>query len=645
MRLTRNVFPFILGLLLCSPLASQAAGPPAWTILGYMDCDCDLEAAQIEDLKEMLAAGSGPEVQVVVLCDRSPQGEESDGYSNEPVGGLKNWSTAKLLRLQNGKLQELADWGEVNMSDGSTLERFLREVPRQFPAQKTALFFGDHGASWPGACLDDSASEGDHLTPVEIAAALKNSGTPRLELVGFDCCLMGHLENWLLLSPYARYAIGSEELEPGSGWHYTPTLKRLLARPAMSGAELGKAICEEFQWSFDRAKDPDTRAEGQAITLSVVDLEALQAAQGAFSELAQACHQALQQGGRETWVKLARCRAHSEEYGKSGDPKEPGSAVHDLGHLCSLLTQEFAGAPLAQVAQRARQALLGCVVTTVHGPARKSASGLSVFFPPDLEVLQQPQPLTYAQTVGATPWLTFLQSFVGAGNLDHQGVQLATVQSTGKTLVLGQSLNLTSHVSGDDLDEAYFVLAQTSGQHVVFIGSLPSQPDASGTLHEQWNGDWLYLGSDNQSLLCPITEAEETEDGEYLVQIPTQVCLPRQNKWREVTFHVLIHEQQDGSLKGEVIYAMLEDGGAPRQIRLPAGTRLRPLYLTVDATGDESMEASEDPADTITLRSGKELDIFYDEVDPGDYLVGFLATDLAGNTTDETVPVTVVAPK
>ena len=43
---------------------------------------------------------------------------------------------------------------------------------------------------------------------------------PPFELIGFDACLMGTLETANIVANYARYMIGSEENEPGSGWNF-----------------------------------------------------------------------------------------------------------------------------------------------------------------------------------------------------------------------------------------------------------------------------------------------------------------------------------------------------------------------------------------------------------------------------------------
>ena len=40
------------------------------------------------------------------------------------------------------------------------------------------------------------------------------------ELIGFDACLMASVEMASVASPYAKYMVASEEVEPGSGWDY-----------------------------------------------------------------------------------------------------------------------------------------------------------------------------------------------------------------------------------------------------------------------------------------------------------------------------------------------------------------------------------------------------------------------------------------
>src|SRR5262249_4566279 len=106
---------FVCVIFMSLPGRTSAQNPSAdWTLMFYMDCDNNLEDAQLNDLDEMMAIGSSENVNVIVLCDRNPNGNKDEGYTNRDIGGVKNWTTAKLLFVERGKLHELADWGEVN---------------------------------------------------------------------------------------------------------------------------------------------------------------------------------------------------------------------------------------------------------------------------------------------------------------------------------------------------------------------------------------------------------------------------------------------------------------------------------------------------------------------------------------------------
>jgi hypothetical protein len=43
----------------------------------------------------------------------------------------------------------------------------------------------------------------------------------QLDIIGFDACLMSMWEIGSVLSPYAKHLLGSELLEPGTGWDYS----------------------------------------------------------------------------------------------------------------------------------------------------------------------------------------------------------------------------------------------------------------------------------------------------------------------------------------------------------------------------------------------------------------------------------------
>ena len=104
--MTRQRAAWGLGFLLV--LAATGARPVAaeaeWTWLFYTCADNDLETPQLENIRQMMQTGSDADVNLVVLLDRSPKGEQ-DGpgqYSNDDLANIKNWSGVKLLKVEKG---------------------------------------------------------------------------------------------------------------------------------------------------------------------------------------------------------------------------------------------------------------------------------------------------------------------------------------------------------------------------------------------------------------------------------------------------------------------------------------------------------------------------------------------------------------
>mgnify|MGYP003376770644 CR=1 FL=1 len=230
-----------------------------WLIMLYVDADDNiLERDMMVDLNEVERVGSSDQVHIVAQVDR---------YKGA-FSGMGNWTSTKRFYITKdddlGKLNspELADLGELNMADGQTLSDFITWALVNYPARKHALILSDHGSGWPGGFSDPApGGQGrdklalaeemdDNLWLMELDTALdaarQKTGLDKFELIGFDACLMGMLEVYTTLTPHARYAVASEEVEPALGWAYAGFLSQLIANPAMNGADLGRAIVNSY---------------------------------------------------------------------------------------------------------------------------------------------------------------------------------------------------------------------------------------------------------------------------------------------------------------------------------------------------------------------------------------------------------------
>lgn len=234
-------------------------GADDWTVMVYIAADNDLEPFSIDDLNEMESVFYGPNVNVVVLFDRSPGYDASNG----------NWSgTRRGLVTHDDNLtiisSSLVDIGEKNTGNPATLTDFINWGAANYEARNYALVVWDHGGGLSGACWDNT-SNGDHLTANELRTAIDNA-QPQLDFIGYDACSMGILEMVWDLVPLTDVVVASQELIPGPGWAYDRWLANLTANPGMSAVALGQAAVDTY--GVEYAGTPN-------VTLSALRTDAL----------------------------------------------------------------------------------------------------------------------------------------------------------------------------------------------------------------------------------------------------------------------------------------------------------------------------------------------------------------------------------
>lgn len=99
-------------LFVCAAPAAAQAPRAQWTLLFYLAADNDLEAAQVQDLREMLAVGSTGDVNVLVLADRHPGGVGK--YSNDAIAELRFARVADLAHaVDDDVVAEIENWQAV----------------------------------------------------------------------------------------------------------------------------------------------------------------------------------------------------------------------------------------------------------------------------------------------------------------------------------------------------------------------------------------------------------------------------------------------------------------------------------------------------------------------------------------------------
>ena len=244
--------------IVCELFDESTIDMAQWTFMTYIS-DSDLEYFSIEDMIEMERVGSTDEVNIVVQIDRW-DGYDKPDWNDESNG---DWETAKRYLITKENKGDhvigstaLEDLGEINTGDPDELVEFVQWAQANYPAEHYALNIWNHGSGATGVAYEQSCpdycwyygNEADKLELSEIDSALSeitNNGENKLDIVGFDACLMSTIEVVEAVAPYSDIMIGSEILEPGDGWDYS-FLQLIVDNPSTTPEQLGAKIVDTF---------------------------------------------------------------------------------------------------------------------------------------------------------------------------------------------------------------------------------------------------------------------------------------------------------------------------------------------------------------------------------------------------------------
>ncbi len=221
--------------------ASTTGTTPDWRILVFINGDNNLESAAVDDVNEMEAARFGTGIGVGVQIDRIGGYDSSNG----------NWTdTRRGIIAPDGSTttigSSLTSIGETDMGSGQALTSFLNWGATNLPGGRTALIVWNHGAGPLGGVSYDDSQNHSYLGNREIVDAIAASSLGRVDLLGFDACLMASIELASEAAGIATHLVAAERTEPGDGWDYTAFLDALAAAPNRDAATLATAIVDSY---------------------------------------------------------------------------------------------------------------------------------------------------------------------------------------------------------------------------------------------------------------------------------------------------------------------------------------------------------------------------------------------------------------
>lgn len=656
--------------------------PPAlpdqtWLVLLYMDADDELlEQAMYLDLNEAELIGSSAQVQIVAQMDRYEGGFAGDG----------DWNTAKRFYLtQDTDLnalasEEIADLGEVNMADKNTLVDFVSWAVETYPADKYVLILSDHGSGWPGGWSDQSAGD-DTLTLVEIENALADiqneTGIEQFELIGFDACLMSSIEVFTAISPYARYAVASEEVEPAIGWAYTSILMELVNGPGMTGAHLGEVVVRTYIDGDIALVDAPRELVEQmqaSVTMAAVDLAVI-------PDLLAALDAMLVEVSEIDQGNVAQARYFSQAYFSIFGKGVPQSFL-DLGHLTQMLSAEGKSPELSQATEDLLNILGAAVIAEKHGPQRPGSTGVSIYFPNSVlygayDFL--PGSNVYVSTVSRfaaeSLWDDFLlfhytgasMPAVGAGttamasaNATVTGpgvgqIEIAPVSASSDVFSMENPVFLSTEITGGHVAQIFLYrglyVEESNAILLLYNGYLPAdtEQEINGVVFPDWDAQTvngvLSLGgslwpenlvvTDGTAQAVALLVPEQYGGGGiyqvygFFTSVATEdryYAMMRFNLDSAQMLNLIVFTEQGGTL-------------VPREYSPQLGDQFTTELTWIDLGTGEQLYSE---GDTLTFGSTA---FWLDAIPsiPGQYLIGAKVVDLDGNSYRQEIWMTVEA--
>lgn len=605
-----------------------------WTLLVYMDADNNLERSALKDFNEMEAAGKSDRINVVVQIDRSLEETTVDD----------NWSEARRYLVTGDAdsdritSEQLDSLGEINMGDPAVLQEFLTWGIRNYPSNRYALIIWDHGAGWNGIAFDEDvgfADASDHISLPDLkkalAGALAETGLDKLDLIGFDACLMGQLELYNAIYPFGEFAVGSEELTPGNGWDYKNLLRRLYTEPSQDGASAAKTVVSSFADYYRLTETNDY------VTMSAVDLSLLPELAFALEQLSTSLAEDPQFVSGAVGDARGGALAFARAYPESVDSH---SSI-DLRHFAEILSERSFDDEVRSNAAALIEAIEAAVIANEYGAGMRNSGGVSIYFPRSAD-LMLPE---YEQVSDLTGWQSFLSSYHTVGLADSTTPQIGFTNVLTEGAGAQNPAYLEFEVAGRGVENVYLIGGRYEPdgrelllEHDLLLPEPQSLPD--GTENHEWR-DGVH-----EDFFVWDTEVTYLYDldgnGDFVVMWPTAAGNPLfavQGRYRRAgsgTYSEanLLFDHSVGALAG----LWSHHSGVVTELDPGKGDEFQPYLLY---RGTDGMILRE-PGQSLTFDDLGHIYFQWRSLPDGNYFLGLQAENVAGELTETFTDVTVI---
>lgn len=400
----------------------QMNTPKQWLIINYIAGDNNLVNDQVANLNQMEAVGSDENTHIVTYIDQGPKKVEG-----MPFSGAGLLYVTKDNDLKNVSSTVLETYGDSeNSGNWQNLMKVIIGAVTKHPAINVALILNNHGGAFTGGMSDDT--QAGSMTVPDFKKALdgaKNATGKKLDLIGFDACLMAEFEVAYQLKDYANILIASEESEGGPGWDYTGVLKG--KGGVLGNMVLPQAIKETQQEmkkkGFKFTGTPEQLAKRVVDicaqhpelipTFSAIDLKKLEELKESTNKLADALQNTTDKDS------IRKAIAASECY---GDGWQPYRDIHDMKDMANKIIDKVSDEKVIVAAKQVIKSFESAIIANENNPGKHPNSfGLSIYAPVKLGDYEgfkdKYEELDFAQK---SNWDEAIQTFAAPGTSQEE---------------------------------------------------------------------------------------------------------------------------------------------------------------------------------------------------------------------------------
>ncbi len=254
---------------------------------------------------------------------------------------------------------------EKDTGDPTTLRDFLNWGFGRYKANSRLVVVWNHGTGFRSVRRNIGYDDfGSSLDMPEVEEAFSDAGisrTNRLQIVGFDACLMNMVEIVHHFAPQVEIIVGSQQTEPADGWPYDKVLYQ--AKQAQCSEDFAKGIVDEY---ID-----DYRRRGISnVTQSAIRTSETYAVINALDALGNALLTNF--NTFESQLRSIRMRAQTFEMADYVD------LIHTVTLIANQINDIDVGSAARDVIDTAKKSVISY---GYHGDSISNANGLSIWFP------------------------------------------------------------------------------------------------------------------------------------------------------------------------------------------------------------------------------------------------------------------------